>query len=85
VESGLDMVTAAELVYAKQSLGKVRWVLAVPEDSAFQKPEDLAGKIIATELVNVTRNYFAACKVPVKLSSPGAQQKSSLPCWPTRL
>jgi len=67
VESGLDMVSAAELVYAKQSLGKVRWVLAVPEDSAFQKPEDLAGKIIATELVNVTRNYFAACKVPVKV------------------
>src|SRR6201997_3417159 len=59
IESGLDVETAAELIYAKQSLGKVRWVLAVPEDSDFQKPEDLAGKIIATELVNVTRNYFA--------------------------
>jgi ATP phosphoribosyltransferase len=67
VESGLEVVTAAELVYAKQSLGKVRWVLAVPEDSAFQKAEDLVGKIVATELVNVTRNYFAARNVPVKV------------------
>ncbi len=67
VESGLEVVAAAELAYAKQSLGKVRWVLAVPEDSAFQKAEDLAGKIIATELVNVTRNYFASRNVPVKV------------------
>ena len=67
VESGLDVATAAELVYAKQSLGKVRWVLAVPEDSSFQRAEDLAGKIIATELVNVTRNYFAERNIPVKV------------------
>src|SRR5476651_2145417 len=67
IESGLEVVTAAELIYAKQSLGKVRWVLAVPEDSPFQKAEDLAGKIIATELVNATRNYFAARNVPVKV------------------
>ena len=66
VESGLEVVTAAELVYAKQSLGRVvRWVLAVPEESPFQKAEDLAGKIIATELVNTTRNYFASRNVPV--------------------
>ena len=67
IESGLEVVPAAELVYAKQSTGKVRWVLAVPEDSAFQKAEDLAGKIIATELVNVTKNYFAGRNVPVKV------------------
>jgi ATP phosphoribosyltransferase len=67
VESGLEVVTAAELVYAKQSLGKVRWVLAVPEDSSFQKAEDLNGKIIATELVTVTRNYFASRNVQVKV------------------
>ncbi|HEY6272355.1 MAG TPA: ATP phosphoribosyltransferase [Terriglobales bacterium] len=65
VESGLDVVSAADLVYAKQSLGKVRWVLAVPEDSPYQKPTDLAGKIIATELVTVTRNYFRLRDVPV--------------------
>jgi ATP phosphoribosyltransferase len=67
IESGLEVVTAAELVYAKQSTGKVRWVLAVPEDSGFQKAEDLAGKIIATELVNVTKNYFVGRNVPVKV------------------
>jgi ATP phosphoribosyltransferase len=54
-----------DLVYAKQSFGKVRWVLAVPEESPFQKPEDLAGKTIATELVRVTKAYFEGKKVPV--------------------
>jgi ATP phosphoribosyltransferase len=67
VESGLEVISVTELVYAKQSLGKVRWVLAVPEDSPYQKAEDLAGKIVATELVNVTRNYFASKNVPVKV------------------
>jgi ATP phosphoribosyltransferase len=67
MESGLDVVTAAELTYAKQGLGKVRWVLAVPEDSPFQRAEDLAGKIIATELVNATKTYFAARNIQVKV------------------
>lgn len=67
VESGLEVIAAAELTYAKQSLGKVRWVLAVPEDSPFQRAEDLDGKIVATELVNVTRNYFASRGVQVKV------------------
>jgi ATP phosphoribosyltransferase len=67
IENGLDVITAAELVYAKQSLGKVRWVLAVPEDSGFQKPEDLAGRIIATELVHVTKSYFSSRNIPVRV------------------
>jgi ATP phosphoribosyltransferase len=67
IENGLDVVTAAELIYAKQSLGKVRWVLAVPEDSGFEKAEDLAGKIVATELVNVTKSYFSRRNIPVKV------------------
>jgi ATP phosphoribosyltransferase len=54
------LVSMANLIYAKQSFGKVRWVLAAPEDSPFETPEDLTGKRIATELVRVTRNYFAA-------------------------
>ena len=49
----------ADLVYAKQSFGKVRWVLAVPEDSPYQTPQDLEGATIATELVRVTQAYFA--------------------------
>jgi ATP phosphoribosyltransferase len=55
----------ADLVYAKQSFGKVRWVLAVPEDSAYRSPRDLAGCTIATELVRVTKAYFDALGVPV--------------------
>ncbi len=67
VESGLDVVTVSDLIYAKQSRGKVRWVLAVPEDSPVKRAEDLAGKIIATELVQATKNYFASKGVPVKV------------------
>jgi ATP phosphoribosyltransferase len=52
------LVPVADLVYAKQSFGKVKWVLAAPEDSPFQKAEDLDGKRIATELVRVTKDYF---------------------------
>jgi ATP phosphoribosyltransferase len=52
------LVPVADLVYAKQSFGKVRWVLAAPEDSEYRTPEDLRGKRIATELVRVTKNYF---------------------------
>jgi ATP phosphoribosyltransferase len=67
MESGLEVIRVTDLIYAKQSMGKVKWVLAVPEDSIFLKPEDLAGCIVATELVNVTRQYFASRNVPVKV------------------
>jgi ATP phosphoribosyltransferase len=59
VESGANVEELAELIYAKQRLARVRWVLAVPEDSAIRKPEDLAGKIIATEIVHITEKYLA--------------------------
>jgi len=61
------VVPLADLVYAKQSFGKVRWVLAVPEDSRYQKPQDLEGATIATELVRVTEAYFARLGVKVKV------------------
>jgi len=67
VESGLDVESVASLVYSKQSRQKVRWVLAVPEDSPYQKAEDLSGKVIATELVEVSKRYFASKNVPVKV------------------
>jgi ATP phosphoribosyltransferase len=62
-QSVVERVTS--LTYSKQSRTPVRWVLAVPEDSPFQKPEDLAGKTIATELVEFTKRYFAERKIPV--------------------
>jgi ATP phosphoribosyltransferase len=67
VESGLDVTSVTSLTYAKQSRRKVRWVLAVPEGSGFEKAEDLEGKTIATELVEVTKNYFAQKGVSVKV------------------
>ena len=48
----------ADLIYAKQSFGRVRWVLAVPEDSRFRTVEDLEGATVATELVRATRAFF---------------------------
>ncbi len=66
-ETGREVVTVCDLIYAKQSRGKVRWVLAVPEDSPVQRAEDLDGKIIATELVEVTKQYFAARGVNVRV------------------
>jgi ATP phosphoribosyltransferase len=67
VESGREVKSITSLVYAKQSRQRVRWVLAVPDDSPYQKAEDLADKTIATELVEVTKRYFAEKNVPVKV------------------
>lgn len=58
VETGAAVEELAELVYAKQRLSRVRWVLAVPEDSPIRQPRDLAGKVIATEVVRITENYL---------------------------
>ena len=66
-ENEADVVAAADLIYAKQSFGKVRWVLAVPEASPLHSVKDLQGKIIATELVGTTRRYLAANGVSAKV------------------
>src|SRR6202048_2561680 len=58
VETEASVDELAELVYAKQRLARVRWVLAVPEDSAIREPSDLSGKIIATEVVKTTEKYL---------------------------
>ncbi len=59
VETQADVVELAELVYAKQRLARVKWVLAVPEDAAIREPKDLEGKVIATEVVGITEKYLA--------------------------
>jgi ATP phosphoribosyltransferase len=63
LENGSQVISLADLVYAKQSAVKVRWVLAVPERSGIQSVKDLQGKRIATELVNVTKQYLKKNKV----------------------
>ncbi len=61
------LVPIADLVYAKQSFGRVKWVLAVPEDSPFKSPQDLEGKTVATELVRATEAYFKGLGVKVNV------------------
>ena len=65
------LTSVADLVYAKQSFGKVRWVLAAPDDSAIRSARDLEGKTIATELVRVTKNYFKRQGVGVDVEFSG--------------
>jgi ATP phosphoribosyltransferase len=65
LENRSDVVRITDLVYSKVSMGKVRWVLAVPEASNMKSVKDLKNKRIATELVNVTKDYFAKNKVKV--------------------
>lgn len=66
-ESGCDVVDVCELAYSKSSSNPARWVLAVPDESDVAKPEDLAGGIVATELVNVTKKYFADRNIDAKV------------------
>ena len=63
IENGSKVVSLADLIYAKQSSVKVRWVLAVPEGSKIKTVKDLEGKRIATEVVNVTKKYLKKFKV----------------------
>jgi len=67
LENEAQVVEIADLVYAKQTFGTVRWVLAAPEKSPFQSVRDLEGKVIATELVGVTRRYLAEKGVKAKV------------------
>jgi len=67
VEIGADVEELAELVYAKQRLARVRWVLAVPEDSAVRDARDLEGKVIATEVVKITEKYLETFGVKARV------------------
>ena len=66
-ETGATIEPIADLVYAKQSFGRVRWVLAVPENSDVVSVKDLEGKVIATELVETTRRYLERNGVNAKV------------------
>ena len=66
-ESEAEVETVADLIYAKQSFGKVRWVLAAPESSPYRSVKDLEGRVIATELVSTTKRYLAANGVKAKV------------------
>jgi len=67
VETGAEVVEAAELVFSKVSRRPVRWVLCVPEDSPVRTVKDLEGKRIATEAVGITQRYLARHGVNAKV------------------
>ncbi len=67
MENGSDVKEVCELLYSKTTNAPARWVLAVPDESPVKKPEDLSGKIIATELVSVTKKYFADKNIDAKV------------------
>ncbi|MFH1782032.1 MAG: ATP phosphoribosyltransferase [Candidatus Omnitrophota bacterium] len=66
-ESGREVVKVCKLIYSKQGLRPVRWVLAVPNDSKIKSVKDMKGKRIATELVNVTKEYFKKKKIDIDI------------------
>jgi ATP phosphoribosyltransferase len=66
-ENSSDVVEVCELAYSKATSNPAKWVLAVPDESRVKGPKDLDGGIIATELVNVTRKYFADKNIKVKV------------------
>ena len=66
-ETRANVLELAELVYAKQRLARVKWVLAVPEDSNIHEPRDLEGKVIATEVVGITEKYLAKRDVKARV------------------
>ncbi len=67
VENDVNVQVVADLIYAKQSFGKVRWVLAAPENGSIHTVQDLEGKVVATELVGATKKYLASHGVTAKV------------------
>jgi ATP phosphoribosyltransferase len=67
MENGSDIKEICELTYSKSTSKPARWVLAVPDESRVKNVEDLAGGIIATELINVTKKYFTNKNISVKV------------------
>ena len=80
LENGSKVVKAAELVYAKQSMRPVKWVLAAPENSSIKSVKDLKKKRIATELVNVTKSYLKkkGVKADVEFSWGATEAKTRM-------
>ena len=67
MENNVNVQLVTDLVYSKLSNRPARWVLAVAGDSPYQKPEDLAGKRVATEIMGLTERYFKERNIPVKV------------------
>jgi len=80
LETGADVIEVADLLYAKQTLRPINWVLAVPNDSPIRKVEDLQGKRIATEVVNLTESFLSkyGVKATIEFSWGATEVKTPL-------
>ena len=78
-ENGSDVHTVSEMIYSKQSLVPFRWVIAVPENSPIQKIEDLKGKRISTELVNVATQFLAKRGITAQVEFSHGATESKAP------
>jgi ATP phosphoribosyltransferase len=67
LENNANVHVVADLIYSKSSNRPARWVLAVAGDSPYRKPEDLAGKRVATEIMGLTERYFKNRNIPIKV------------------
>ncbi len=67
IETDTDVHVVSDLIYSKAGNRAARWVLAVAGDSPYQKPEDLAGKRVSTEIIGLTKRYFASRNIDVKV------------------
>ena len=85
IENASNVHEVCELQYSKATSNPARWVLAVPNESPVQKPEDLDGGIIATELVGATRRYFEKKKINVKVEFSAGAPPKSRPAWSAAL
>ncbi len=79
LENNAKVQVICDLAYAKQSMNPVRWVLAVPNDSKIKSVKDLKGKLIATELVNVTKRYLAKNKVKADVEFSWGATEAKVP------
>ena len=78
-EQGREVVEICELVYSKAEFRPARWVIAVPNDSPVQRPEDLRGKRVATELVDVAQRYFRDHGIEVEVEFSWGATEAKLP------
>jgi len=80
IEQGAKVREICPLTYSKAGFRKVRWVVAVPADSAIKKPKDLSGKVIATEVINITKKYLEnkGIKAKVEFSWGATEAKAGL-------
>lgn len=79
IEGGRQVISVAELVCAKLNFGRTNWVLAVPEGSSCRSVEDLAEKVVATEIVKTTRDYFECHNIPVRVEFSWGPVEAHLP------